>query len=161
MLKRCALGGPFIPLSFVMLRKCLVELLSWKGFLIPSSLCPIDGVCPCRHIFFIWMMFSFCFVGSKKNIRCLLKVFQSYSDAPGQLVNFDQSKLFIGAMTATHRNMLAQMSGFTVGTIPFQYLGCPIFQGRPKCICNALLYYLFILSSLVSFCIFYLNNCDV
>jgi len=27
--------------------------------------------------------------------------------------------------------------------------------------CNALFYYLFILSSLMSFCIFYLNNCDV
>jgi len=30
--------------------------------------------------------------------------------------------------------MLAQMSGFSVGTHPFQYLGCPIFQGKPKCI---------------------------
>jgi len=30
--------------------------------------------------------------------------------------------------------MLAQMSGFSVGTLPFQYLGCPIFQGKPKCI---------------------------
>ena len=37
-------------------------------------------------------------------------------------------------MTATRRNMLAQLSGFSVGTIPFQYLGCPIFQGKPKCI---------------------------
>jgi len=37
-------------------------------------------------------------------------------------------------MTVTIRNMLAQMSGFSVGTLPFQYLGCPIFQGKPKCI---------------------------
>jgi len=37
-------------------------------------------------------------------------------------------------MTVARRNMLAHLSGFTVGSIPFQYLGCPIFQGKPKCI---------------------------
>jgi len=35
-------------------------------------------------------------------------------------------------MTPTLRNMLAQLSGFTLGSIPFQYLGCLIFQGKPK-----------------------------
>ena len=47
-------------------------------------------------------------------------------------MNFDKSKLITGAMTGTRRNMLAQLSGFAVGTIPFHYLGCPIFQGKPK-----------------------------
>lgn len=37
-------------------------------------------------------------------------------------------------MRNTRRNMLVQLSGFTLGYIPFQYLGCPIFQGKPKCI---------------------------
>lgn len=32
------------------------------------------------------------------------------------------------------RNMLAQLSGFMVGNISFQYLGFPIFNGKPKCI---------------------------
>jgi len=75
-----------------------------------------------------------CCVGSKKNIRCLLIVFQDYSDASGQFVNFEKSKLFTGAMTVSRRNMLAHLLGFSVGTLPFQYLGCPIFQGKPKCI---------------------------
>jgi len=26
------------------------------------------------------------------------------------------------------------MSDFLVGSLPFQYLGCPIFQGKPKCV---------------------------
>ena len=73
-------------------------------------------------------------MGSKKNIRCLLKVFTAYLEISWQLVNFDKSKIFTGAMMVARRNMLAQLSSFTVGTIPFQYLGCPIFQGRPKCI---------------------------
>jgi hypothetical protein len=48
------------------------------------------------------------------------------------MVNFDKSKLYTGAMSIARRNLLAQLSGFSVGTIPFQYLGCPIFQGKPK-----------------------------
>jgi len=50
------------------------------------------------------------------------------------MVNFDKSKLFICAMMVARRNMLSHLSGFTVGTIPFHYLGGPIFQGKPKCI---------------------------
>jgi len=35
-------------------------------------------------------------------------------------------------MTATRTQMIAALLGFTVGTVPFIYLGCPIFQGKPK-----------------------------
>jgi len=72
-----------------------------------------------------------CCVGSKENIRCLLRIFQDYSHTFGQLVNFDKSKLL--AMTATRRNMLSQLSDLAVDNIAFQYLGCLIFQGKPKC----------------------------
>jgi len=37
-------------------------------------------------------------------------------------------------MSRTPTTMIANMLGFTVGTIPFQYLGCPIFQGKSKAI---------------------------
>ena len=47
-------------------------------------------------------------------------------------MNFDKSKLFTGAMTPTRARSLARLSGFSLGFIPFQYLGCPIFQGKPK-----------------------------
>jgi hypothetical protein len=61
-------------------------------------------------------------------------VFHDYSEVYGQVINFDKSKLYTGAMTIARRNMIAHLSGFTFGSIPFQYLGCPIFQGKPKCI---------------------------
>jgi len=28
--------------------------------------------------------------------------------------------------------MIANMLAFSVGSVPFMYLGCPIFQGKPK-----------------------------
>jgi hypothetical protein len=37
-------------------------------------------------------------------------------------------------MTGSRAIMISNMLGFTVGTVPFQYLGCPIFQGKPKVI---------------------------
>jgi len=37
-------------------------------------------------------------------------------------------------MSGTQTNMIANLLGFFVGTIPLQYLGCPIFQGKPKVI---------------------------
>ena len=37
-------------------------------------------------------------------------------------------------MIASHKLMLVQMCGFSVGAIPFKYLGCPIFKGKPRCI---------------------------
>ena len=30
--------------------------------------------------------------------------------------------------------MIAGLLGFSEGTIPFNYLGCPVFKGKPKCI---------------------------
>ena len=47
-------------------------------------------------------------------------------------MNFDKSKLFIGAMMPTQARSLARLSDFSLGVIPFQYLGCPIFQGKSK-----------------------------
>jgi len=127
-------GDPLSPLLFCLAEEALSRALEMErcaNALQPMSYC--RGVSLPTHILYADDVFICC-VGSKKNIRCLLKVFTAYSEISGQLVNFDKSKIFTGAMTVTRRNMLAQLSGFTVGNIPFQYLGCPIFQGRPKCI---------------------------
>jgi len=35
-------------------------------------------------------------------------------------------------MTTSRSQMISGMLGFSVGTIPFTYLGCPIFKGKPK-----------------------------
>ena len=127
-------GDPLSPLLFCLAEEVLSRALEMERIancLQPMSYC--RGMSLPTHILYADDVFICC-VGSKKNICCLLRIFQDYSDALGQFVNFEKSKLYTGAMSITRRNMLAQLSSFSVGTLPFQYLGCPIFQGKPKCI---------------------------
>jgi len=119
-------GDPLSPLLFCLAEEVLSRTLEMER--VSNSLQPMSycrGISLPTHILYADDVL-------RKNIRCLLRIFKDYSDTSGQLVNFDKNKLFAGAMTGTRRNMLAQLSGFSVGTIPFQYLGCPIFQGKPK-----------------------------
>jgi len=127
-------GDPLSPLLFCLVEECLsrfLELERVNNSLQPMSYC--RGISLLTHILYADDVFICC-VGSRKNIKCLLHILQTYSDISGQLVNFEKSKLFTGAMIVTRMNMLSHLSGFAVGTIPFQYLGYLIFYGKPKCI---------------------------
>lgn len=42
------------------------------------------------------------------------------------------SRFFTGAMTGSRVQMISSFLVFTVGSLPFTYLGCPIFRGKPK-----------------------------
>jgi len=66
----------------------------------PMSYC--RGMSLPTHILYADDVFICC-VGTKKNIRCLLGVFKEYSEASGQFVNFEKSKMFTGAMTVTEK----------------------------------------------------------
>ena len=50
----------------------------------------------------------------------------------GQIINNSKSNFFTGAMTNARVQMLVALLGFSAGVIPFTYLGCPIFKGKPK-----------------------------
>lgn len=63
-----------------------------------------------------------------------LLIFHSYSEASGQLVNNAKSRFFAGSMSQSRRLIIAGMLGFSSGGINFQYLGCPIFKGKSRCI---------------------------
>jgi len=89
------------------------------------------GVSFPTHILYADDVLIFC-IGTKVNIRCLLKIFQDYSEISGQIINHAKSRLFTSAMNGARVQMLAGLLGFTVGTILFNYLGCPIFKGKPK-----------------------------
>ena len=125
-------GDPLSPLLFCLAEEVLSRALEMERIsncLQPMSYC--RGISLQTYILYADDVFICC-VGSKRNIWCLLRVFHAYSEASGQFVNFEKSILFTGAMTVARRNLLAQISGFSVGILPFQYLGCPIFQGKPK-----------------------------
>ena len=50
----------------------------------------------------------------------------------GQVINNTKSRFYTGAMNSTRAQMISDMLGFSVGIVPFTYLGCPIFRGKPK-----------------------------
>jgi len=126
-------GDPLSPLLFCLVEEVLsraIELKRISGALKPMSYC--KNISLPTHILYTDDIFICC-ADTRKNIKCLIQVFNSYSEVSGQLVNFEKSKLFTGAMTSNISRNLVRLSGFSLGAIPFHYLGCPIFQGRPRC----------------------------
>jgi len=83
-------GDPLSLLLFCLVEQVLsraLELERTSNNLQPMSYC--RGTCLPTHILYANDMFICCF-GSRKNVRCLLRIFKDYSDASGQLVNFDK-----------------------------------------------------------------------
>jgi hypothetical protein len=72
--------------------------------------------------------------GSKKNVRCLLTILNSYGDVSGQIVSKQKSKFYSGSIPFSRLVMISNLLGFNEGTTPFIYLGYPIFVGKPKSI---------------------------
>jgi len=127
-------GGPLSPLLFCLAEEVLSRALSdsvARGRLTPMSYC--RGTTFPTHVLYADDIMIFC-TGLKKNIRELISIFNKYSAVSGQIVNNSKSRFFTGSMSVTRINMIANLLGFSVGTVPFLYLGCPIFQGKPKVI---------------------------
>jgi hypothetical protein len=78
------------------------------------------GVSLATYILYADDVLIFC-TGIKRNICRLLNIF-----------NAAKSRFFTGAMTGSRAQMIFSLLGFNVGTLPFTYLGCPIFRGKPK-----------------------------
>jgi len=89
------------------------------------------GVTFPTHILYADDVMIFC-TGTKRNIRQLLNIFHEYLEVSGQVINTIKSHFFTSSMTSTRTQMIANLSGFSVGAVPFTYLGCPIFKGKPK-----------------------------
>jgi hypothetical protein len=70
--------------------------------------------------------------GTKKNMRCVLIIFTEYGVASGQLVSNAKSKFYAGSISNSRLVSFSSLLGFSIGCIPFSYLGCPIFVGKPN-----------------------------
>ena len=125
-------GDPLSPLLFCIVEEVLNRALfdsSASGRLIPISYC--CGTNFPTHVLYADDIMIFC-TGLKSNVRELLSIFHRYSKVSGQIVNNAKSRFFTGNMSVTWKNMIANLLGFSVGSVPFLYLRCPIFQGKPK-----------------------------
>jgi hypothetical protein len=50
------------------------------------------------------------------------------------LINRNKSKFYASTITPAWLTVITELLGFTRGLVPFMYLGCPIFVGKPKAI---------------------------
>lgn len=83
------------------------------------------------HILYDDDIMLFC-KGDSTSIQALTQLFNDYAAISGQKVNPSKSILYAGSMTAQRHLSIATSLGFTVGFLPFMYLGAPIFKGNPK-----------------------------
>jgi hypothetical protein len=78
------------------------------------------------HCLYVDDIMVFC-GGKTFGIIALKNLFTRYAICSGQIINATKSTIFSGGMSQVRLDNL-----FKVGSFPFNYLGVPIFKGRPK-----------------------------
>ncbi|MCH80766.1 putative ribonuclease H protein, partial [Trifolium medium] len=127
-------GDLLSPLLF-----CLAEEVLSRSLAIASSDNRIRPMHLCRavaipsHVLYADDIMIFC-KGSKKNIRGVMQVLNDYGAASGQIVNKAKTKFYADSISNARLVNIAAPLGFNAGSIPFNYLGCPIFVGHPKAV---------------------------
>lgn len=81
------------------------------------------------HVLYDDDIFIFC-SGRTSNIQSLTNLFTNYSLALDQRFNLSKSTIFAGAMSARRIRKIKRLTGFSRGSLPFTFLGLPIFKGR-------------------------------
>ena len=85
------------------------------------------------HCFYADDLMVFC-KGKVSSLEALKNLFARYAACSGQSMNLRKSFIYAGGITDHKLNHIVNMLGFTIGSLPFNYLGAPIFKGKPKCI---------------------------
>ncbi|CAJ2637186.1 unnamed protein product [Trifolium pratense] len=127
-------GDPLSPLLF-----CIAEEVLSRGLsklVSEDKLKPLNGtrnVSIPSHILYADDVMLFC-KGTSSNIEVLSSFFARYAQISGQYINPHKSTIFAGSITHTRLTSIASSLGFCIGTLPFMYLGVPIFKGKPKAV---------------------------
>jgi len=72
------------------------------------------------------------FKGKLSSIHSLMQLFESYALASGQIINPSKSTVYYGFISTARIENITALIGFNKGSLPFTYLGVPIFKGKPK-----------------------------
>ncbi|KAE9602007.1 putative RNA-directed DNA polymerase [Lupinus albus] len=125
-------GDPLSPLFF-----CLAEDVFSRGLsklVSERRLIPIDGPCGIQtptHVLYADDILIFC-KGLKVNLLALNSLTQEYAQASGQLVNLVKCKFYTCSASDRKISNLSATLGFHAGSLPFTYLGVPLFKGKPR-----------------------------
>jgi hypothetical protein len=72
--------------------------------------------------------------GNLAGLRAPKDLFEQYALESGQIINNAKSTIFSGSLTPGRLSLIVQLLNFNLGALPFNYLGVPIFKGKPKVI---------------------------
>lgn len=125
-------GDPLSPLLFCLAEEVMsrsITKLVRKGTL---SLIQGSRNNPApSHILYADDIMIFC-KGTAANIHALTDLFINYSQVSEQFVNPQKSLIFARSISPLRLTNISHQIGFNIGTLPFTYLGVPIFKGKPK-----------------------------
>lgn len=126
-------GDPLSPLLFSIGEEVLARMIDYNdgfrkimkaeakmGVLVPTNLLYADDI------------LIFC-KATRDNVLLLRDIFRQYGEASGQIINLEKSQIFYGQqLTTGFKHFVFHTLGFTEGSLPINYLGVPIFIGKPK-----------------------------
>jgi ribonuclease HI len=125
-------GDPLSPLLFCIAEDVLSRSIS--KLVAEGKLDLIKGTRNCMvpsHTFYADDLMIFC-KGKLDGLRALKDLFESYALESGQKINNAKSTIYSGSTTPGRLNLIVQLLNFKIGSIPYNYLGVPIFRGKPK-----------------------------
>ncbi|KAK2445365.1 hypothetical protein QL285_016305 [Trifolium repens] len=125
-------GDPLSPLFFCLaedlLSRSITKLVSegklnlikgTRNFNVPS------------HCFYADDLMIYC-KGNLAGLHALKDLFSANALESGQVINTSKSTIYPGSIPPRRLDLIVQVLNFNIGTLPFSYLGVPIFKGKPK-----------------------------
>jgi hypothetical protein len=70
--------------------------------------------------------------GNLNGLKELKSLFNRYALESGQVINNSKSTIISGSITPRRLELMVQLLNFSIGSLPFNYLGVPIFKGKPR-----------------------------
>ncbi|CAJ2662070.1 unnamed protein product [Trifolium pratense] len=125
-------GDPLSPLLF-----CLAEEVLSRGISMLVSNGSLDLIKGSKnslvpsHCLYADDIMVFC-NGKLSCIQALQNLFMRYANCSGQIINAVKSTIYSGGISQARLINIVNNIGFNVGSLPFIYLGVPIFKGKPK-----------------------------
>ena len=83
------------------------------------------------HCFYANDIMIYC-KGNLESLEALRDLFTKYANSVGQVISCRKSTIYLGGISPTKLQNIINLLGFTIGTLPFNYLRVPIFKGKPK-----------------------------
>ena len=126
-------GDPLSPLLFCIAEEALSCLLTHStstGMLSPLFI-GRDISFP-SHLLYADDVIIFC-RATFSNCREILHILNRYKNWSGQHFNPDKSRVYFStSIPATRSRRMSRILGITIGSLPFVYLGVPLFIGAPR-----------------------------